>query len=811
MTFHEIERLLLDHSAEEDKYRSFMDELPVGIVSCDIEGNVIDVNKALLTLLGSPSAEATKRINMLTFPPLVASGISATIKEGLEKGMVTSVETSYCSRWGKCLFLCFKAVPRFDSTGKVIGCYSIVEDATKSIETEEILEKKFRKEKLISHISGRFINSTLNDIDLEINNSLELMAKFLDAQRAVLYSDNKDQDYMTKSHGWHAEGLHSYVGIKGTIKKNAWISEQFHKQLIVSVPDVKQFPDEGKLIKEEFEKMGIVSIVMVPLFYKSIFKGFIGIDSVNKKKEWDESEFYLLKLIGEMITSLLERKSTESRLLSKEEDYRKVINSIDTIIWKTDVDREGNFINPHVSAPADKILGLPGDSIGTNWYKYFSSIHPEDRNILLSLLGSDSINTGTTENLDYRLIGSDGNIFWMNSTATACILEDGNIQLFGTTRNITKQKVAEEELSKSERKYRSLIEQSNDAIFVNKLDGQIIEVNSRACRMMGYTQEQLKKMSVIDLMVPDERENGSQVLETFKKRRYVQGETRYLTSKGDVLDVEISASVLEGYKDIAQAVVRDITERKKAEEIMLLAKIEAESANRSKSEFLASMSHELRTPLNSIIGFSDMLSEGYAGSLSDIQRKYSQYISTSGKYLLTLINNILDIAKIENGKMELEPEHFTMDEVFEDAEKLAGHLARKKNIKLQIQKLENIEIVADKIKIKQIIYNLLSNAIKFTPDNGEVNLLAAVNHNRIKISVRDTGIGISEEDLDQLFMPFKQIDSQLSRQYNGSGLGLSIVKKLVELHGGNISVESKVGEGSTFAFTIPLISSAKKA
>ncbi|MDP2215794.1 MAG: PAS domain S-box protein [Methanolobus sp.] len=811
MTSHEIERLLLHHSAEDDKYRSFLDELPVGIVSCDIEGNIIDVNKALLTLLGSPSAEATKRINMLTFPSLAESGISATIKEVLEKGIVASIETSYCSRWGKCLVLRFKAVPYFDATGNIIGCYSIVEDATKTRETEGALEKKVRKEKLISHISGRFINSTLSDIDPEINNSLEDMARFLGAQRAILYSDNKDRDYMTKSYEWRAEGIHSYAGTKGTIKKNAWISEQFNKQLIVSVPDVKQFPDEGKLIKEELEKLGIVSVVMVPLFYKSIFKGFIGIGSVNKKKEWDESEFYLLKLIGEMITSLLERKSTESRLLSKEEDYRKVINSIDTIIWKTDVDREGNFINPYVSAPADKILGLPGDSIGTNWYKYFSSIHPEDRNILLSLLNSDSIDTGTTENLDYRLIGIDGNIFWMNSTATACILEDGHIQLFGTTRNITKQKVAEEELSKSERKYRSLIEQSNDAIFINRLDGRIIDVNSRACKMMGYTPEQLKRMSVIDLMVPDERENGSQVLETFKKQGSVHGETRYLTSKGNILDVEISASVLEGYEDIAQAVVRDITERKKAEDIMLLAKIEAESANRSKSEFLASMSHELRTPLNSIIGFSDMLSEGYAGPLSDIQRKYTQYISTSGKYLLTLINNILDIAKIESGKMELEPEHFTMDEVFEDAEKLAGHLARKKNIKLQIQKLENIELVADKIKIKQIIYNLLSNAIKFTPEHGKVNLLASVNHNRIKISVRDTGIGISEEDLDRLFLPFKQIDSQLSRQYNGSGLGLSIVKKLVELHGGDISVESKVGEGSTFAFTIPLISSTKKA
>jgi signal transduction histidine kinase len=153
--------------------------------------------------------------------------------------------------------------------------------------------------------------------------------------------------------------------------------------------------------------------------------------------------------------------------------------------------------------------------------------------------------------------------------------------------------------------------------------------------------------------------------------------------------------------------------------------------------------------------------------------------------------------------MELELEHFNLGEVFEDAGKLVGHLAKKKNIKLHVIEPENIELLADKIKVKQIIYNLLSNAIKFTPDNGRVTIIATASGDKVRVSVTDTGIGIAESDFDKLFMPFKQIDSQLSSQYSGSGLGLSIVKELVELHGGNVTIESEPGKGSTFTFTVP--------
>lgn len=803
MTDKQQEKSLLEQHAGEEDYRKVVEELPVGILSCDREGNILDINKFLLELLGSPSVEASiKKINMLTFPSVVESGMSAPIRKTLENGTINSIQIPYYSIWGKALFLRFKTVPRYSTAGDIIGCHCIVEDATKAVRTEEALERKLRKEKLIAQVSSRLINSTLNEIDAEVNKALEEVAKFLNAHRAVLYSDNKDNDYMTRTHEWDAKGISSYVETKGTIKKNEWASEQFEKRSVINIPDIEEFNDEGKGIKEEFRKMNIASVLMVPIYYKGIFKGFIGIDTTGERREWSESGIYLVKLVGEMITSILERKFTESCLIKKEEDYSRVINSIDTLIWWVNIDNDWNFMSSYISAPADKILGLHETHID-NWDEYFASIHPEDKDKIFNIIQYAAFHSGITKNLDYRLVCGDGSIQWMNSTGTANILDNGSVQLFGTTRNITKQKLAEEELARSEKKYRSLVEQSSDGIFINRTDGQILDVNSKACEIIGYTKGQLKQMSVVDLLVPELRPEGEKVMELLKVQRFIHGETKYLTGRGDIIDVEINASLLDGYKDITQAVVRDITERKRAEEAMLRAKVEAESANRIKSEFLASMSHELRTPLNSIIGFSDMLAEGYTGSLSETQQKYSQYISTSGKYLLTLINNILDIAKIESGKMELELEHFNLGEVFEDAEKLVGHLAKKKNIKLHVIEPENIELLADKIKVKQIIYNLLSNAIKFTPDNGGVTITATASGDKVRVSVTDTGIGIAESDFDKLFMPFKQIDSQLSRQYSGSGLGLSIVKELVELHGGNVTVESELGKGSTFTFTVP--------
>jgi len=249
--------------------------------------------------------------------------------------------------------------------------------------------------------------------------------------------------------------------------------------------------------------------------------------------------------------------------------------------------------------------------------------------------------------------------------------------------------------------------------------------------------------------------------------------------------------------------LHDITELKDIEQSLLEANTIAETSNRTKSEFLATMSHELRTPLNSIIGFSDLLLEG--DSRSEKQIRYLQNISRSGKHLLAIINDILDLSKIESGKIQLHREILPVKPLLEDMLANMQALAAKKEIVLKTSfDFDLGYIQADKGKIKQVLYNLIGNAIKFTDHGGFVTIGAKMKDDMIHISIKDTGIGISKKDQEKLFKPFTQIDSSISRRYEGTGLGLALAKELVVLHGGQIWVESESGKGSTFTFTVPL-------
>lgn len=270
----------------------------------------------------------------------------------------------------------------------------------------------------------------------------------------------------------------------------------------------------------------------------------------------------------------------------------------------------------------------------------------------------------------------------------------------------------------------------------------------------------------------------------------------------------ISAHLIKDEKGKSTGILQtglDITEHKRSEEKLLQAKLEAEAANCTKSEFLANMSHELRTPLNSIIGFSDILLEKVFGELNGKQLKYVNNISSSGKHLLGLINDILDLSKVEAGKMELHYSEFSAGSIFDEVKATLSPLSQAKYLEMDFKLDPDFrDIQADRSRLIQILYNLVSNAIKFTPEKGSVFVHGKKSGNRAIFSVMDTGIGISPEDQKKLFQPFTQIDSSSSRQYCGTGLGLALVKKIVNLHQGDIWVESEPGKGSTFIFTIPL-------
>lgn len=256
------------------------------------------------------------------------------------------------------------------------------------------------------------------------------------------------------------------------------------------------------------------------------------------------------------------------------------------------------------------------------------------------------------------------------------------------------------------------------------------------------------------------------------------------------------------------------------------AKVQAERATRAKSDFLANMSHELRTPLNSIIGFSEVLQDEMFGRLNEKQRQYIDNIQVSGKHLLELINDILDLAKVEAGKMELEPVIVTLRHTLATSLAMLKEKALKHGLKLSMELPPGaeIELIADERKLKQIMFNLLSNAVKFTPDGGSVRVSARKvsgldvpepgsapeagdrkpEGDWVEISIADTGIGISPEQMPKLFKAFSQIGSPYSREHEGTGLGLALTKQMVELHGGRVWVESEAGRGSRFTFAIPV-------
>jgi len=403
--------------------------------------------------------------------------------------------------------------------------------------------------------------------------------------------------------------------------------------------------------------------------------------------------------------------------------------------------------------------------------------------------------------------------------------------ILGIMTDITERKLAEEKIRQSEARYKLLLKSITDYIYSVEIKNGV-HVSTRhhpgCLTVTGYTPEEFiadKRLWIdmvffydqplvehyADLLMRGEEipplehrimnKNGTVkwIRNTYVLKRNPAGEvTGYDGLISDITERKKAEEELRRYRDHLEVLVKERTAELEAE------KERAESADRLKSAFLATMSHELRTPLNSIIGFTGILLQEKPGPLNTEQKKQLGMAQNSARHLLSLINDVLDISKIEAGQLKVHIEEFSLTEVIEKVAELTAPIALKKNLGLTTQTDAGVGLIrSDRLRVQQILINIVNNALKFT-ESGSVRIHAENDGNMIKISVSDTGIGIEPEKIEMLFKPFMQIDTGLTRKHEGTGLGLSICKKLLVLLDGSITVQSEFGKGSTFTIHLPV-------
>lgn len=509
---------------------------------------------------------------------------------------------------------------------------------------------------------------------------------------------------------------------------------------------------------------------------------------------------------------ITEQKQAEEALQASELRFRALIeHGLDNIsLLATD----GTLL--WESPAAVNMLGYKHEQFkGRN---IFEILHPEELERIQKQFAEVVREPGNVIHSTFRLKHADGTWRWVEGIGTNLLHEPSVRAIVINYRDITERRNAEEELHESEERFRLLYNSSLDAILLTIPDGRILSTNPAACRMFGRTEAELQNIGRSGLVDLSDPRLALAIEERVQTGRF-SGELTFLRGNGEKFPVEVSTSLFKDKNGDTRSsmIIRDITERRKDAELIrqytdeLEVRVEERTmelvhANRAKDEFLANMSHELRTPLNGILGFSETLLEGIRGPLNERQAQAVEFIHSSGQHLLELINDILDVSKIESGKFELHSELFAVNDICHSSLNFIKQLASKKHISLEYSSHSAANsLIADPKRLKQILVNLLNNAVKFTPEGGSVKLevLADVSAGLMRFSVTDTGIGVSPEDQQKLFKPFVQVDSSLARQYEGTGLGLTLVKKLVEMHNGRIELQSEPGTGSCFSFVLP--------
>ncbi len=745
---------------EEEKYRTITNHLNVGIYRSTIDenGKLLDFNSAFMRIFGY------KNPLELFDVPVLSLYLNHHDRRSLlntieKKGSIKNKEVLLVKKDGTRFLGSITAVLSKDKAGKVIYYEGIVEDITDRKNAEKILqesEEKYRK--IFNAFPDIYFRADMNGIIEEISPSVQKITGFLPNE--IIGMDARQ--FYRSGEDWDKIG-----------------------KLLYYTGKVQDFDTEIKSKKDKTICCSLTASVIL-----------------------DKNEN--ITGIGGVLRDISDRKKAENKLSESQRRLSTLMGNLPGMAYrcKNDKDRTMDF----VSEGCKDLTGHKSSELIKNSKISFNDlIHPDDQSIVWDIIQKGVLKHDSYK-LVYRLIAKDGKLKWVWEQGTGIYSDDGELlALEGFITNISEQKLAEEEIRKLSR----AVEQSPTIVVITNLKGTIEYVNPKFSVVTGYTPEEVINKNPRILKsgkTPDETYIA--LWQTISSGKDWFGEFINKKKNGEYYWESANIYPLKDEKGRIThfiAMKEDITVRKTMEQDLIKAKEKAEESDKLKSAFLANMSHEIRTPMNAIIGFSQLLSE--PDITPQEQSHYISLIQKSGGDLLELIDDIIDISKIEAGQLKVfKSDYFVetiLTELYESNIEYLKTTDSGKDISFKYKRTERLKKVVihtDIDKLKQVLRNLINNALKFT-DFGLVEFGAEVKNDGLNSSiqfyVRDTGIGMPNDKLDVIFESFRQLDVTSKKLYGGTGLGLAITKKIVELLGGNIWVNSTQGQGSTFYFTLP--------
>ncbi|RMF08404.1 MAG: PAS domain S-box protein [Candidatus Neomarinimicrobiota bacterium] len=733
----------------EAKFRHLIMNAPTGILTIDRNGNILEVNPKLLEIMGSPSEEATKQINMFTFPPLREAGISQNFQEVIETGDAIHMEHEYVSKWGKKSWLRYTIVPIFDEEKTIVGAQANIEDVSREKQATEELNtlanalKSVRECVSITDESNRLI--FVNDAFVQTYgySREELLGHSVDLIQSPLNDPELNQTILsqTKAGGWQGELINRDKNGRDFpihLSTSPVRDEQGHTIALIGVAeDITERKQAEERLQRTLEQLSI---------------------SENRLKTIIETEPECVKILAPDGT--LEHMNAAGLAMIEADSLEQV---------------QHQSVLPLVAPP----------------------YRPAFREMVEKVMG------GSTEMLEFEIVGLRGTHRWLETHSAPLHDAQGHISgLLGVTRDITDRKRMEEMLIEEETRMRMLVEGTPYLFFYTQdLDGKFTYISPSVESITGYTVEEWMQPEQNWFLTDSEINQRARE----RTRIHLQGKRtegaiplEIIHKQGHILQLEIYEHPVfqQGQVVGIQGVAHDITERQRALE-------EAQQANRVKDLFLANMSHEIRTPLNSIVGFSELLESALSDRINQDEQHFFDIIRSSSDRLMNTVHEILDISLIESGTYRLNRKPHDLVAMTRSIIDQYAPAALDKELELSFRSTrKTAPIITDEYGLERILNNLIDNAVKYTP-SGSVSVRLSRHKPHYILTIRDTGIGISPEYLPRLYDIFSQESVGYTKKFQGIGLGMSLVKKYSDLLGIQIQVESSKGIGTTFTLTIP--------